>query len=111
MDSFYIDIGMRIWQLRDKFGFSRETLSEMTNISPKFLYEIENGKKGMSAHTLYNLAKVLNVSSDYLLTGKEYTNSNQNPQLAEIGKIIDSFDSSKLPVIEKILNNLSDLIH
>lgn len=48
---------------------SRETLAEMADISPKFLYEIETGQKGFSAGTLYKLGIALASSSDYILCG------------------------------------------
>ena len=69
MNNFDYDVGGRIRELREKAGLSRERFSEMANISAKFLYEIEAGRKGMSAQTLFNIANALNVSSDYILTG------------------------------------------
>ncbi len=69
MQEFNKSVGLRIAILRENIGFSREVLSGLAGISSKFLYEIECGKKGMSAYTLNNLARVLGVSADYLLTG------------------------------------------
>ena len=43
------EAGNRIRILREKENLSREFFSELTGISPKFLYEIETGKKGFSA--------------------------------------------------------------
>lgn len=69
MESVYIEAGMRIRQLREKQGWTREDLAAVSGISPKFLYEIENGKKGFSAQTLSLLAKCLHVSCDYIMFG------------------------------------------
>lgn len=44
----YSEIGFRIMQLRNQQNISRERLADMANISQKFLYEIEFGKKGFS---------------------------------------------------------------
>ena len=52
-----------------KQGWTREDLAAVSGISPKFLYEIENGKKGFSAQTLSLLAKCLHVSCDYIMFG------------------------------------------
>ncbi len=70
MNDFEGQIGRRIRNVREKNGLSRERLSEMAEITPKFLYEIEVGRKGMSAYTLFNLSKALNVTCDYLMTGR-----------------------------------------
>jgi len=66
---FYAEIGRRIKDKRISEGFSREKLATMSHISDKFLYDIEVGKKGMSADTLHKIAEALEVTSDYLLTG------------------------------------------
>lgn len=82
MNSFYEEAGKRIRLLREERNLSRDILSERAEISAKFLYEIESGKKGFSADTLYRLSKALNVPSEYILSGNcsindisEYTQS------------------------------------
>ena len=42
-------IGYRIRELREMHNYTREEIAEMVEISPKFLYEIESGKKGFSS--------------------------------------------------------------
>ena len=65
------EMGKRIEKLREKSGLTREEVAEKAGISTKFLYEVERGKKGISAQTLLKLAQVLNASCDYILTGEE----------------------------------------
>ena len=65
---FYRRIGNKIKKLRIENHFTRERLAEQANISFKFLYEIETGKKGCSAYVLYRLAQSLNVSADFLMS-------------------------------------------
>lgn len=65
----YEEAGKRIRLLREERNLSRDILSERAEISAKFLYEIESGKKGFSADTLYRLSKALNVPSEYILSG------------------------------------------
>jgi len=67
MNEFYIGIGNRIKQKREIHKFTREKLADMACISDKFLYDIEVGKKGLSAKTLYKIARALEVSADWLL--------------------------------------------
>ena len=71
MSNFYVEIGKRIKEKRKNAGLSREKLAAMSCISDKFLYDIEVGNKGMSAETLYNIAKALDVSTDWLLEKTE----------------------------------------
>lgn len=71
------DIGKRVRKTREHYGFTRERLAEMANISPQFLVHIENGTKSMTSNTIYNLARALNISADYLLFGLEDTDLNR----------------------------------
>lgn len=45
MNDFYERAGLRIRELRESKRFTREQFSEIADISPKFLYEIETGQK------------------------------------------------------------------
>ena len=67
---FYTEAGGRIRILRETNHYSRDQFSELAGISSKFLYEIETGKKGFSAHTLFRISNALAVAPDYILTGK-----------------------------------------
>ena len=60
-------MGERIRQAREDMGYTRETFSEMANITPRFCYDIESGKKGVSIDTLKNICEALNLSADHLL--------------------------------------------
>lgn len=77
-----IAIGRRIRDLRLNRKMTREELAGEAGISTSFLYEIETGKKSFSAYTLSNLAKALNVETDYILCGeqkkREFLRSNGN---------------------------------
>lgn len=64
------EVGKRIRKLRKEQNLTREVLSEKADISTKFLYEIEMGKKGISAETLLKVSTALSVSCDYLMTGE-----------------------------------------
>ncbi len=64
-----IAIGKRIRLLRESQGKTRDVLSEEADISPHFLFEIETGQKSMTSNTIINLAKALNVTTDFILLG------------------------------------------
>lgn len=65
--NFYDYIGTRIMEIRVGYHYTREYLAEMADISAKFLYEIETGKKGCSSYVLYRIAKALNVNISHIL--------------------------------------------
>lgn len=71
MEDLYKEAGKRLLSMRTSRGYTREKLAKQANISPKFLYEIETGKKGFSAFVLYHLSEALKVDCDYILTGRK----------------------------------------
>ena len=101
-----VEIGNRIREAREEKGISRESLAENSEISTKFLYEIENGKKGISARNLLKISKSLNCSCDYLLTGIH----NPPGQSCELLNIINKFDPKQQKRISKILKLLYEII-
>ena len=48
-------VGKRIRRIRSQLELTREQFAEQVGISPQFLAEIENGKKGMSADTIFKI--------------------------------------------------------
>ncbi len=70
-EKFNIKIGKRIMTMRLHRHYTREYLAEIADISPKFLYEIEVGKKGCSSYVLYMLARALDVSVASLLQDED----------------------------------------
>ena len=59
------EIGNRIHEYRISKGMTQAQFSECINISVNFLSELENGKKGLSSETLYNICNEFSVSADY----------------------------------------------
>lgn len=99
-------IGKRIRRHREKLSMTREEFAESACISPQFLAEIENGKKGMSVKTLYNICKSLDISSDYILFGET-----KNEFLSESAKQkVKNFSQSHLFYTENIIDIVYDII-
>lgn len=67
--TLYKEVGRRIYNLRSQHQYTRSYLASQVNISPKFLYEIENGRKGFTVQVLLNLADIFGTSCDYLVRG------------------------------------------
>ena len=97
-----IEVGRRIREIREYQHFTREQLSEKANISIQFLSDIENGYKSMTVLTIINLAKALNISTDYLLLGKLSSNeSNERDKI--IHNLLDSLPEEKKQSIEELI--------
>lgn len=63
-------IGGRIRAYRESLGMNREAFSEQVGLSPQFLAEAENGKKGLSAESIYKICNNSEMSADFLIFGK-----------------------------------------
>jgi transcriptional regulator with XRE-family HTH domain len=64
-------LGQRIRARRTELGWTQEELAKRAGLSNGFLSDLENGKRGTSADTLLDLARVLGVSLDHLMTGTD----------------------------------------
>lgn len=94
---FYKIPSKRIREIRLQRDFSVSELAEAANISTKFMYKIEAGKAGFSAKVLYNIARALNVSCDYILCGQDVNDINT------IDETIVQFNKQEQRSIERIL--------
>ena len=94
----YMHSSEKIKGLRIHQGYTVEQLAEEANISTKFLYEIEAGRKGFSANVLYKISKALNVSCDYILN-----DSNQQTVPDFIIELVKKLDSKEQVAVEHIL--------
>lgn len=100
----YKEVGNRIRSLREANEYTREVFSEKIDISAKYLYEIEMGKKGFSAEILYKIARLCYVSCDYLLTG-----DNPNPLSDVSSELLTSFEPEQFGYLHEILRNIHSL--
>ena len=64
-------MGMRIRARRKALGLSQENVADALNIKAAAVSQYESDKNDIVASRLSELAKVLETSADYLLTGKE----------------------------------------
>lgn len=103
------EIGERIRKLRERQNCTRDDLAEKINISSKFLYEIETGKKGFSAKTLYKISKALSVSSDYIMLGETQDSCYKEEMIRMPGKL-EPKQTNRIRDILKILYEMCDVI-
>jgi transcriptional regulator with XRE-family HTH domain len=70
-------LGERIKQRRTELGWTQDVLAQKAGLSKGFLSDVENGKRNVSAENLLDIARVLSLSLDYLMTGEEEQKSAQ----------------------------------
>ncbi len=104
-----IQVGDRIRELREIQNYTREGLAEKVDISSKFLYEIETGKKGFSADTLCRLSKALSVSCDYIMWGEEKEHRSTEKIICVL-EMLEPKQVSKIQDILKILYTMCDAL-
>ncbi|WHY76650.1 helix-turn-helix domain-containing protein [Neobacillus sp. WH10] len=93
-------IGNRIKKLRKQKGYSLTGLAELANVSKSYLSNIERSlNKNPSIHFLMKIAKPLDVSIEYLLTGIDKAED----QLNNNGKVL--LDNEWKRIIEKAIND------
>lgn len=100
-----IQIGERIRELREIQNYTRESFAEKVEISAKFLYEIEVGKKNFSAYTLCRIAKALSVSCDYIMFGEEA----EHRSAEQIICVLEMLEPKQISKIRDILKLLYDM--
>ena len=103
-----IRVGERIRELREIQNYTRETFAEKVDISAKFLYEIETGKKGFSADTLCRIATVLSVSCDYIMFGEEDKDCLNDKIMGAFEKM-NPLQAERIQQILKVLYDMCDV--
>lgn len=84
-------IGRRIQNQRKLQGYTQEQLADMMNVSVQMISNLERGNKAIRIDNLVKLSRILNISTDYILTGKQTADD----ALALVGRI------SRLPDRER----------
>lgn len=70
-------IGKRIQSRRKQLKLTQEQLAEMMNVSIQMVSNLERGNKAIRIDNLINLSQILDVSTDYILTGKATADDNE----------------------------------
>lgn len=66
-----VEIGKRIQGRRKQMGLTQEQLADKMDVSIQMVSNLERGNKSVRIENLIKLSEILNISTDYILTGKE----------------------------------------
>lgn len=69
------EIGKRIQERRKELNLTQQEVYEKLNVSQNHYSRIENGHVGMSFEILLEICEILQVSTDYILTGEVHDTS------------------------------------
>lgn len=96
-------LGENIRYYREKFGYNREKLSELIEVSPRFLYDVEIGSVGISITTLKRICEVLGVSADRLLWKHEN-------EIVELPERLKHLSPEYLEIVEQLVQKQLEVI-
>lgn len=72
METTKTSIGKRISARREQLKLTQEQIADMTGLTENQLSGLENGKAMPQSETVVKLSKVLQTSTDYILTGTDH---------------------------------------
>ena len=72
----YVEIGKRIKIKRKEMNLTQEKLSEIIDVSPSYISEIERGGSIASLATICKISNTLNCGLDYIVFGITTNNAN-----------------------------------
>lgn len=104
-------IGNRLRELRKEKGYTIKELSQIINVSDISISRYENNKRDADIKTLKDLAKLYNVSLDYITC---ITDNRENIQLEEEEvKLLDNYrelDTKSKTIVQEQINTLKKLL-
>lgn len=98
------DVGKRIEITRKQRGYTREKLSELADISVQFLADIERGRKSMTVATLRRIAAALDVTTDFIVNGTEFSENER------INTILSALSPYHKEQVEKLIALFAETI-
>lgn len=84
------NFGMRVQEARMRKSLTQMALAAILDVNPQYISRIERGVNACSLEFLSALAHTLDVSTDYLLTGKQTDLDTVRKQLTLVLKQLSS---------------------
>lgn len=88
------ECGKRIQDLRKIHSLTQEQLADKLRITCKYVQRIEAGRALGSIELLVDIAMLFNVSMDYLLLGKGYSQKKVKDHLQKTIKLLQSLEQA-----------------
>ena len=100
-----LKIGEQIKLSRENLKLTQEALSELIEVSPQYVSDLERGVVGVSIGTLKKICLALHVSSDRLLFGAD-----SESRSAAIAEKCKSLSEQQFNAVLEIIEKITDMI-
>ena len=100
------ELGKKIKNIRLSRGYTQEKLSEMVDISQKALSSIEICENFVSAETLDNLLKVLEITPEELFATNKHKTSKELLNMINHNLNLIGSNSEKLEIVYNLTQSL-----
>ena len=100
-------LGRNIYRARRDRGLSSDKLSDLCDITPSYLRQVEAGSKTPSLPLFVELCNQLNVSPAYLMNG--VVNDSVDQSIEEIAELYRKATPSQLKLVAAMLKAASDV--
>lgn len=108
MTNNFEEIGHRIRTARKMHNYSQSDLSEILQISPSYMSDIENGKTNIGLDIFMRITEALQVSADWLLqTDTPSVNAIVN---SDMNKLLSDCPASELRLYLDIIHQVKKYI-
>ena len=93
------DMGERIYMRRKNSNMTQNALAEKLGVSPQMISNLELGKKAIRPENLLRLCEVLDLSADYVLTGK-----GENDSVERLTKRLKNFSDDDIRMVDRLIS-------
>ena len=97
------DMGQRISTRRQELGLTQEQVAEQMDVSLQMVSNLELGKKAIRPENMVKLCKALNISADFVLTGRR-----SELESAEVARKFKLLSSQHQAIIGQLIDSLID---
>lgn len=101
--------GKRVRNIRKQRGLSQEKLSELCDLHPTYIGQIERGEKNASLETIMSICKGLDVAPSLLFENISAVGERTIPE--EIYETVIELSESEQKVIYDIVSSVKSLIN
>lgn len=100
-DDLAVEIGRRIAARRNQLRLTQEEAAERAGLTQQFFASVETGTKNIRAKSIIGVSKALNISTDFLLTGKV-----SDPDCSRLMQMLQALDEDQFLKVEAILKDI-----
>lgn len=100
MDDLIKQMGIRIYERRKQKRWTQEELAEASGVTPQTISTAELGKKALRPKNMLKICIALEISADYLLTGKV-----TSADTSVISKAVEKLSPQQYHYLEDIINS------